>query len=66
MPDADRPSVGDDNFEWVVETAATYAIERALTHQPGHDNLTWGEFTKRSMSREEIGEIKNEELETEK
>ncbi|HSB93924.1 MAG TPA: hypothetical protein VLC28_12445, partial [Flavitalea sp.] len=27
-PDAERQSVGDENFEWVVDTAATYAIER--------------------------------------
>lgn len=56
-PDADRPSVGDDNFEWVVETAATYAIERALTHQPGKDNLTWGEFARRSINRLPISNI---------
>jgi hypothetical protein len=56
--------VGDDNFEWVVETAATYAIERALIHQPGQDNLTWGEFTKRSMNHTPLGEMTNEILET--
>jgi glutathione synthase/RimK-type ligase-like ATP-grasp enzyme len=66
VPDADRPSVGEDNFEWVVETAATYAIERALSHEPGKDNLTWGEYIRRSINREFIGEIKNEEFETEK
>ena len=65
-PDADRPSVGDDNFEWVVETAATFAIERALTHEPGKDNLTWGEYTRRSVNREPLGEMRNEVLETEK
>lgn len=42
-PDADRPSVGDENFEWVVETAANYAIEKALENKEGADNLTWGE-----------------------
>jgi hypothetical protein len=66
VPDADRPSVGEDNFEWVVDTAATYAIERALSHEPGKDNLTWGEYTRRSIHRELIGEMINEELETEK
>jgi hypothetical protein len=66
VPDADRLSVGNDNFEWVVETAATYAIERALTHEPGKDNLTWGEYTRRSVNREPIGEMKNEKFETEK
>jgi hypothetical protein len=65
VPDADRPSVGEDNFEWVVETAATYAIERALSHEPGKDNLTWGEYIRRSINREVIGEIVGEKLEAE-
>jgi glutathione synthase/RimK-type ligase-like ATP-grasp enzyme len=43
-PDADIHSVGRENFEWVVETAAKYAIERAQAHQEGQDNLTWGSF----------------------
>ena len=47
-PDAERSSVGEDNFEWVVETAANYAIERAMENQDGKDNLTWGEFVKKS------------------
>ncbi|WP_276484450.1 ATP-grasp domain-containing protein [Paraflavitalea pollutisoli] len=50
-PDADLPSVGEDNFNWVVETAANYAIERALTQQPGRDNLTWGEYIKHSAAK---------------
>ena len=49
-PDAERISVGEENFEWVVETAATYAIEKALAHKPGQDNLTWGEFIKRGSA----------------
>lgn len=53
-PDAEKTSVGDVNFDWVVETAATYAIERALQHKPGEDNLTWGEFVKRSISKQNI------------
>lgn len=43
-PDADLNSVGKDNFEWVVETMATYAIERAQAQKDGKDNLTWGSF----------------------
>lgn len=50
-PDADRPSVGEENFEWVVETAATYAIEKALASDGHSDNLTWGEYVKRSSSK---------------
>jgi len=45
-PDADKNSVGEENFEWVVETAAIYAIERALAQTPGQDNLTWGTYIK--------------------
>ena len=50
-PDADRNSVGDENFEWVVETAANYAIEKALEQKDGQDNLTWGEYVKRSSNK---------------
>jgi glutathione synthase/RimK-type ligase-like ATP-grasp enzyme len=58
VPDADRQNIGDDNFEWIVETAATYAIERVIVHEPGRDNLTWGAFTRRSVNREPLGEMK--------
>ena len=50
-PDAEVTSVGQENFDWVVETAANYAIERALLHEDGKDNLTWGEYVKRSAAR---------------
>lgn len=43
-PDADINSVGQENFDWVVETAAEFAIERALEQEPELDNLTWGMF----------------------
>lgn len=45
-PDAEVTSVGQDNFEWVVETAASYAIERAKAQRDDRDNLTWGEYVK--------------------
>lgn len=47
-PDADAASVGADNFEWVVNTLAAYAIERAKTQQFGKDNLTWGTFIRKA------------------
>ena len=50
-PDAERTSVGEENFAWVVETAASYAIEKALAHEDGKDNLTWGEYIKRSAAK---------------
>ena len=43
-PDADVNSVGEKNFEWVVQAAATMAIARAKAQKPGQDNLTWGTF----------------------
>ncbi|HOI30195.1 MAG TPA: hypothetical protein PLZ15_10610 [Melioribacteraceae bacterium] len=45
-PDADLHSVGEENFEWVVEAAANMAIDRAKKHKAGRNNLTWGEFIK--------------------
>jgi len=50
-PDADVNSVGRDNFNWVVETAANFAIEKAMNYQPGADNLTWGEYIKRGSAK---------------
>ena len=53
-PDAEKTSVGDENFEWVVETAASYAIEKAMEHKDGADNLTWGEYIKRSSNKKNL------------
>ncbi|MBK6620031.1 MAG: hypothetical protein IPG32_03840 [Saprospirales bacterium] len=49
-PDADRHSVGDENFEWVVENAANYAIEQAKAQQPGKNNLSWGTFIRQAVA----------------
>jgi len=49
-PDADVNSVGEENFEWIVETASNMAIRRAKIHKPGKDNLTWGEFVSSSVN----------------
>ena len=49
-PDAERSSVGEDNFEWVVETAANYAIERAREQKDGKDNLTWGTYINKAVA----------------
>jgi len=43
-PDADVNSVGQENFDWVVENAAKMAIARAKAHKDGQLNLTWGSF----------------------
>lgn len=47
-PDAERSGVGEENFEWVVETAARFAIEKAKSHKENADNLTWGEYVKQA------------------
>ncbi|GAB3727355.1 ATP-grasp domain-containing protein [Spirosoma lituiforme] len=49
-PDADIHSVGQENFEWVVEAAANMAIDRAKKAQKGGDNLTWGTFVRHSIA----------------
>jgi glutathione synthase/RimK-type ligase-like ATP-grasp enzyme len=53
-PDADVKSVGQENFDWVVETATNFAIEKAQQHKPNEDNLTWGEFIKRSSAKQKL------------
>lgn len=49
-PDADVNSVGQENFEWVVEEAAKMAIAYAKAQKPGKMNLTWGTFMKDAVS----------------
>jgi hypothetical protein len=53
-PDADIASVGEENFKWVVDTAAQYAVEKAQAHVDGVDNLTWGEFIKMSTDKKKL------------
>jgi predicted flap endonuclease-1-like 5' DNA nuclease len=49
-PDAEISSVGQENFDWIVENAARYAIDRALNHKEGQMNLTWGTFMQNSVA----------------
>jgi len=53
-PDAEIKSVGAENFQWVVDTAAKYAIEKAQAQVPGTDNLTWGEYVKRGCEQKSL------------
>jgi hypothetical protein len=50
-PDADVKSVGQENFDWVVQTAANFAIEKAEQHQAGRDNLTWGAYLQKGVAQ---------------
>lgn len=47
-PDADVNSVGQENFDWVIEAVANLAIRKAKAHKPGKNNLTWGEYVKQA------------------
>jgi hypothetical protein len=53
-PDADINSVGQENFDWVIENAANYAIERAQQQEFGKDNLSWGQYIKASANRSNL------------
>jgi len=53
-PDADVNSVGQENFEWVVETSADFAIEKAKEFKDGVMNLTWGTFMQQAVGGKKI------------
>lgn len=53
-PDADINSVGEENFEWVVEAAANMAISKAKAHKKGQNNLTWGDFISSFVTNEKL------------
>jgi hypothetical protein len=43
-PDAEATSVGEQNFEWVVNAVAEMAVEKALGGENPVDELRWAEF----------------------
>lgn len=49
-PDADIHSVGQTNFDWIVEHAAKFAIEKALSHKLSQNNCSWGAFVANSVT----------------
>lgn len=49
-PDAELSSVGEENFDWVVNHAAKMAVERAQAHKAGQMNLSWGTFVQNSVN----------------
>jgi len=58
-PDAEVTSVGQENFDWVVEHASKMAVERAQAQKPGQDNLTWGTYVTNSVSAFEKSLVKD-------
>ncbi|SDE98358.1 Glutathione synthase/RimK-type ligase, ATP-grasp superfamily [Pricia antarctica] len=51
-PDADLHSVGQENFDWIVEHSAKYAVEKANAHKAKQNNTSWGGFVKDSIAPE--------------
>ncbi len=49
-PDADVHSVGQANFDWIVEHAAKFAIEKAMAYKENQNNCSWGTFVKEAAS----------------
>ncbi len=43
-PDADVNSVGQENFDWIVEHSAKLAIEKAKAHKPKKNGTSWGSY----------------------
>jgi glutathione synthase/RimK-type ligase-like ATP-grasp enzyme len=53
-PDADVSSVGQDNFDWVIDAVAEMAVKKALSNEnPAHE-LRWASF----LSGPDIGDVK--------
>jgi glutathione synthase/RimK-type ligase-like ATP-grasp enzyme len=56
-PDADKNSVGEENFDWIVEAASNMSIRKAREHKAGQNNLTWGSFMKTFTNNGSLNEI---------
>ena len=50
-PDADVHSVGEENFEWVVENVAQLAIEKAVSKEPSDAQYHWGHFLRGEQAK---------------
>lgn len=53
-PDADLSSVGQENFDWVVNAVANMAVEKAKNFRPDANNLTWGTFVSNFANNLEV------------
>ena len=54
-PDADVHSVGDENFEWIVENMAEFAIEKALSDEEPQPRTPLGPFPGGRRERKNCG-----------
>ncbi len=58
-PDADVNSVGQENFEWIVEHSAKLAIEMANAHKSKQNNSSWGTFVQNAVAPPKKAPIKS-------
>jgi hypothetical protein len=58
-PDAEVTSVGQENFNWVVEAVSEMCIRKAREHVPGRDNLTWGKYVQAAATKRMLHEMGN-------
>src|SRR4029077_4957464 len=56
-PDAEAASVGEENFQWVVEAVSEMAIRKAKEHVAGRDNLSWGKYIQAAVTKKSLGEM---------
>jgi len=56
-PDAEVTSVGQENFQWVVEAVSEMAIRKAREHVSGRDNLSWGKYVQAAATRRPLHEM---------
>jgi len=57
-PDAEVTSVGQANFEWVVEAVSEMCLRKAREHVPGQDNLSWGQYVQAGATKQPLQEAK--------
>ena len=56
-PDAEVTSVGQENFNWVVEAVSDMAIRKAKEHVTGRDNLSWGKYMQAAVTKRVVQDM---------
>ena len=56
-PDAEVTSVGQENFNWVVEAVTDMALRKAREHVAGRDNLSWGKYIQAGALKRSLPEM---------
>jgi hypothetical protein len=57
-PDAEVTSIGQANFDWVVNAVSDMAIRKAREHEPGRNNLGWGKFVQAAIGHHSLGDLR--------